>query len=105
MAVYPDEIAAFKLARRCDFTNDRNAKRFEMSAIDPGFETAGGLAHVRADKASRCDDQGIMGVKGIEGQAIAIGQPDDVGTGLAEDCFDPGEFLLCRIRGRALNDS
>ncbi len=68
-----------------------------MSAIDPWFETARGLAHVGPHQAARCYDQGIMGIKGIKGQAIAIGEPDDVCSRLAKDCLNRNEFLLgCR---------
>jgi hypothetical protein len=68
-----------------------------MSAVDPRFETAGGLAHVGPHEATRCYDQGIMGIKGIKGQAIAIGQPDDVCSRLAKDCLKRNEILLCRV--------
>ena len=68
-----------------------------MSSVDPWFETAGGLAHARPHEAARCYDQGIMGVKGIKGQALASGQPDDVCSRLAKDCLNRNEFLLCRV--------
>ncbi len=77
-----------------------------MSSVDPWFETAGGLAHARPHEAARCYDQGIMGVKGIKGQALASGQPDDVcSRRLARIFLNRNEFLLGLGEVGALNGS
>ena len=79
-AVDPDKVATFHLAVASDFASDREAALFQCRAVDGRFLPPLRLAHPGLHEATRSDDQRIMGIDRIKGEALRRRQLDDLST-------------------------
>ena len=105
LVVEPDEIAAFDLARRRDFTGNRKAEALQMRGIGFGLAAARGLSHMRQYQALRRHDQRVMRIEAVEGQSIAGRQGDDFGAGAAQARQARFHIHAALRRNRASNEN